>query len=522
MGLISIGGANPFDGQKDPYLSLDSSIDYNDNPNGQIQNTYTLQGLLTGCDKNTLNTLRDDLVRSFDWKEDPSITQNITISGIVSANASQQIIPTSLDFESSNYVGALSYTLKLQVFTGFNEEAIDEESLFDKTHTVTTTINEKGCVNFNTNISCTPNQNLTGCGAIDEANKWIQKQLGLTKIGEVNAQSTYPLQNESLTINPVTSEVSYTSVHGPTCDDAGERNKDEVPGESGLQMAQCIETNTEYPECESAITISTYQGEIYKLNASSDELLEILNTQVLSNHKVIKNLNAQYSAPEGSVTYSFETKEVNGEPAYEPVDEIINDYTVTTNTNEDTGGKTISINGTYKLINPKEKTKDDVLDKPDGEIKSEAESNAGAGSLSLQSESITKNPQEGTKSYSYSWGTDNPDEDGLKGEKGVGGYSISVNPPIQQYEIVPVLNCEDYIIDKGYASQGSISISITAQGSGVSDSIDNIFNDLSADYASNMIITEDTTTTDNNVTTRNVSAIYGGDSVTDKNEVKEL
>jgi len=522
MGLISIGGVNPFNGQKDPYLTMDSSIDYSENPNGQIQNTYTLQGLLTGCDKNTLNTLRDNLVRSFDWKEDSTITENITINGIVSASSSQQIIPTSLDFEASNYVGALSYTLKLQVFTGFNEEAIDEESLIDKTHTVTTTINEKGCVNFNTNISCSPNQNLTECGAIDEANKWIQKQLGLTKIGEVNAQSTYPLQNESLTINPITSEVSYTSVHGHICDDAGERNKDEVPGESGLQMAQCIETNTEYPECKSAITTSTYQGEIYKLGASSDELFQILNEQVLSSHKVTKNMNAQYSAPEGSLTYSFETKEVDGEPAYEPVDEIINDYTVTTNTNEDTGGTTISINGTYRLINPKEKTKDDVLDKSDDEIKSEAESNAGAGSLTLQSKSITTNPQEGTKSYSYSWGTDNPDEDGLDGEKGVGSYSISVAPPINQYEIVPVLNCEDYIIDKGYSSQGTISISITAQGADVSDSIQNTIDNLQGDYVANMTITEDTTSTDGKVTTRNISAIYNGSSSIDKNVVKIL
>ena len=359
MGLIEVNGTNPFNGQKDPYLSLDSSIDYSENPNGQIQNTYTLEGVLTGCNKNTLNTLRDNLVRAFDWKEDPTIPESITIDGIISASASQQIIPVSIDFESSNYVGALSYTIKLEVFTGLNEEAIDEESLIDKTHTVTSTINEKGCVNISTNISCVPNQNLTGCGAIDEANKWIEKQLGITKIGEVSAQSTYPLQNESLTINPITSEVSYSSTHGHNCDGVGQENTQEVPGISGLQIAQCIETDVEHPECEGAISTSRYQGEVHKLGASSDELLGHFSDSILSNHQNIKNLNTQYSSSNDSITFSFEVKEQNGEPVYEPTDEIINDYTVSTDIDHDSGTTTVSINGTYRLINPKEKTKNE-------------------------------------------------------------------------------------------------------------------------------------------------------------------
>jgi hypothetical protein len=516
MGLISIGGVNPFNGQKDPYLTMDSSIDYSENPNGQIQNTYTLQGLLTGCDKNTLNTLRDNLVRSFDWKEDSTITENITINGIVSASSSQQIIPTSLDFEASNYVGALSYTLKLEVFTGFNEEVIDEESLFDKTHTVTTTINEKGCTNISTNISCAPNQNLTGCGAIDEANAWIQKQLGIAKIGEVSAQASYPLQNESLTINPITSEVSYTSTHGHNCDSTDEENKQEVPGIPGLQVAQCVETNVEHPECEGAISTSRHQGEVYKPGGSSDELFGYFDSSILSKHQNPKNLNTQYSSSDNSLTFSFEVKEQNGEPVYEPTDEIINDYTVSTDIDHDAGSKTVSINGTYRLINPKEKTKADVLAKNPDNIAAEAASNAGAGGLDLKSESITTNPQEGTKSYSYSWGTlQNPDDDGsgLAGKAGLFGYSVSVSEPLRQYAIVPVLNCPDYIIDLGYCSKGSINVSATyGTGSGTNNP-GSIVDDMVKSYGGqNSLVTEDTTTTSSDGTkTRNYSATFDAD-----------
>lgn len=518
MGLISINGNNPFDGQKDPYLSMDSNIDYNQNPDGNIKNTYTLQGALTGCDKNTLSSLRDDLVRSFDWKEDSTIPQNININGIVSGDESQQIIPTSLDFEQSNYIGSLAYTIKLEVFTGLAEQGAQGESLVNKTHTVTTSVNEKGCVNVSTNISCSPNENLTGCGGIDEANEWIKKQLGVVQVGQVSAQASYPLQNESLTINPATSEVSYASTHGHNCDQSTpEKDTQDVPGVSGLQVAQCIETNTEQPECGSAISTSRYQGEVYKKGASSDELIGHLNTQILSNHQNIKNLNTQYSSSNDSISFSFEVKEQDGEPVYEPTDEIINDYTVSTSENYDNGSSSLSINGTYKLINPKEKTKDDVLDKDDGEIESEAESNAGAGGFDLKSKSITRNPQDGTLSYSYGWEspTNPDDENGLQGKDGVYNYSVSINEPLRQYAIVPVLgeDCPDYIIDLGYCSKGSVSVNATVE-SGANANGQSIINDMVNSYGGqNMVVTEDSTNTSSDGTvSMSYSATFNSDN----------
>ena len=510
MSLIDINGTNPFDGQKDPYLSLDSTINYSENPNGQIQNTYTLEGLLTGCNKQTLNNLRDDLVRSFDWKEDPTIPNNISIDGVISASSNQQIIPASIDFENSNYIGALSYTIKLNVFTGVLDQA-DDEDLINKTHTETTTINEKGCVNINTNISCVPNQNLTGCGALDAANAWIQKQLGRAQIGSISRQKSYPLQNESLTISPITSEVSYTSSHGHECAEGNEK-KDEVPGGDGLQIAQCVETETERPECKKAISISRHQGEIYKKGADSDQLLGVLKNRILGNHQNIKNLNTQYSSD--SITFSFEVKSRDGEPVYEPTDQIINDYTRTVDQDHDAGTTTISVNGSYKLENPKDKTKDDVLDISNEEIAGTAASIAGPGGLDLKSESITRSPQQGSVSYSFSWGTpqnfDEDSDDNLI--KGVYNYSISVSEAMKQYSIIPVLDpdCPDYIIDLGYCSKGTITVSTTyPTGSDGASAGDAIIQGAVAKYGgANLAVTEDTTTASKDSIARNYAATF--------------
>ena len=64
MGLISIHGANPFDGQADPYLSMDSNISY-ENGKGEVKNNYTLNGVLTGCSKNNINKFTERIGKFF-------------------------------------------------------------------------------------------------------------------------------------------------------------------------------------------------------------------------------------------------------------------------------------------------------------------------------------------------------------------------------------------------------------------------------------------------------------------------
>jgi hypothetical protein len=66
VSLIEIHGSNPFliNGavQADPYISLSSSVDSQDYV---INNSYKLDGVLTGCSYGELAVARDALVRSF-------------------------------------------------------------------------------------------------------------------------------------------------------------------------------------------------------------------------------------------------------------------------------------------------------------------------------------------------------------------------------------------------------------------------------------------------------------------------
>ena len=76
MSLITINGVNPFSGQSDPYISLSSNISY-EGGEGEIKNTYTLNGAITGCNKQALIDLQTGLAYSFDWERDVTIPQNI-------------------------------------------------------------------------------------------------------------------------------------------------------------------------------------------------------------------------------------------------------------------------------------------------------------------------------------------------------------------------------------------------------------------------------------------------------------
>lgn len=503
MSLILINGQNPFQGQRDPYLSMDSTISYQDNPNGDIQNIYNLEGALTGCDKNTLNNLRDDLVRSFDWKEDPTIPANIEISGVISSNSNHRLIPTSINFDNSNYIGALSYQITIESFTGFNQDS-SEDQLINKTHTVTTDIDENECVSISTNIGCSPNQNLTGCNSIEIAKEWIEEQLGVVKIGQVTLESQYPLKNESLSINPFTSEVNYSSSHGFECD---KEEKDEVPGISGLQIAHCIESENTDPECGKSIAIERHQGEVYKKDADEQELLQYLKDEVLLKYPNINELNTTYSAQEDNITFSFNVGSEEGEKH----GSVTNDYSITTNTDHDTGEVTISINGSYSQQNSKTSGKSKALSIPDQTIQNTAQTNAGAGRGILTSKSITRNPTEGTVSYSFSYKipvNGSQTTNSLAGISGLNSYSISVKEPLKQYAIVQVLNCPDKIIDLGYCSDGETTVNMTYE-SGANQQANNFGINLAKTNAgANGTVTQDSTSVNNNAVTTTYTVSY--------------
>jgi len=457
MSLITIHGINPFDGQADPYLSLSSQISYEGGV-GEVLNSYTLDGVITGCDKNTLINLQTGIVDKFDWERDPTIPQNIKISGVIEASAQSQIVPNSLSFENSNYIGAISYTLSLDVYTGRDINS-EQDDLIEKVHTETTNIDEKECVSISTSISCQPNQNLTGCGAIEAANKWISGQLGQTKLGEITRTKNLPLANESLTINPLTSSISYTSSHGGDCGDTTEAGAPHT----GFKLAYCSESSLKDNNCISGNVINQYNGEVYRSGASETQLIEYLNNNLLTGFPNKNKFSANYQSSQDSITFSFETMSNSGGLVYEPRDLIIDDYTTSIEIDHNDNSTSYSVNGNIFILNKTSDHNNTILSMSNQEILSRAKTNID-GEGSLISLSINRQDQEGTISYSARFGDGNGNDD--KEVERISSSSVSVNPPLYNYSVKYTM-C-DYAISKSLCpSRGSVSASVTSpSGSG--------------------------------------------------------
>jgi hypothetical protein len=458
MGLITINGVNPFSGQSDPYISLSSNISY-EGGEGDIKNTYTLNGAITGCNKQALIDLQTGLAYSFDWERDATIPQNIKISGVIEASPTSQIVPVSLNFDSSNYIGAINYTLTLELFTGLLRPTEEEENLIEKAHTETTNIDENECVSISTNISCQPNQNLTGCGAIEAANRWISGQLGKTKLGEITRTKNLPLNSESLTINPITSSVSYSSQHGQDCDDITEAGAPHT----GFQMAYCTESDLEDNNCVSGNSITKYNGEVYKSGAIESDLIQYLNDNLLTGFPNHNNLSIDYTNSQDSIVFSFDSlSNVNG-LVYEPRDLLIDDYTTTIDINHENSSKSYSVDGTISILNKTYESNNTVLEMTTSEVLNRAKDHIN-GEGPLSSISINRNDQEGTLSYSAKFSDgNNPDEN----ESGISNRSVSYTPSLYQYTVRHTLECEYAISKSRCPNRGSVSASVTAiSGSG--------------------------------------------------------
>ena len=466
MSLITITGSNPFEGQSDPYLSIDSSLPASEAT--LFETSYKLNGVITGCSYNDLAAKRDAIANAFDWKRNQSITGDIQISGVIGAGGAHAIIPQSISFEASNYLGSLNYDISLQVFTGYDGD-LNANNIINKVHTETVNINEKGCVSVSTSVSCEPNSNLAGCGGIDAVNEWIQERLTQNKLGYTSRQRALPLQNESVTINPITSAVQYQKAEGEDC---GNILNAGAPGGSPYQLTHCTEEAIDNLSCpdDSRVVTVTHKGEIYGSGKSDGELMAELNSQLLYTYDGISAFSATYVAQADKITYGFVTEEDgNGNPVYRPKDLVLNNYKVSFTTDHDKGGESASVGGDVIVVNPIKKTKTAINSYPLSDTKLKAQSLVGS-SLPLSSQSNTRDTDAGTLSYSYNFNSEVPDpNDGisLDGFSGVSTYSVSVNPPMQEYTAIPNLNCDDLIFKDTTVTRGLIAISLNAtSGSG--------------------------------------------------------
>ena len=466
MSLIKIRGVNPFAGQSDPYITLDTSVSYDDGPQGVITNSYSLQGTLTGCSVTELTNRRDALVNSFDWKNDTGIIENIEIVGVVAASPTAQIIPTNLSFDASNYIGALPYSISLDVFTGFGDED-DDQDLINKTHTESTSIAEDGCITRNISIGVEPNSNLSHCNAIEKANQWISGQLGVTKLGQIEVQSKYEIQNESLDINPISSSLSYSRsesncTNGPNTADAGL---------TGLHFAYCIDSDTNQGACptDQQEVTQTYNGEVYSTGNTIAELVREIKTRLFPSMVGIESFNATYDEAASNITFSAQRKtDGDGNPIAVPQDLVVNKYTLTESTNYDEGGDgtTVgSVQGTVEVMNPVTVDPLSVNTTFDPTTMIDVAKGVSDGPTKLTQQSVTYNDVKGGISYSYGFGVGTgPDSDvpDLEGVSGLASWTIDYKPPLTKHETVATLNCPDFLLDLGYSDRGSIGVTVVA------------------------------------------------------------
>jgi hypothetical protein len=469
MSLITVFGDNPFEGQSDPYVGMDSSITYDDSPQGTVVNTYSLNGVLTGCSVQELSTLRDNLVTAFDWKARTGIIENIVIEGLVEASPARQIIPSSLSFESSTYIGALGYTMNLDVFTGF--EATEKDDLYNKTHTVSTSIAADGCITINTTLGCEPNSNLAHCDALEKANQWISGQLGVARLGDITMATTYDLLNESLDIDPRGGAISYSRSES-NCKDNKQNTQQ---GLAGRHFEYCIDENIEGLSCPTGCQINTqtYRGEVYDTGASIDQLVGEIKTQLFPTMQGITEFSASYDESQSNITFSA-TKKIDGygAPLNTPQDVVVNDYTITTNTdyNREKVVTLGSVNGKLYVENPTSLSPFSVNTDFDANTVKQLAKGVCNVPTKLTQQSVTYDNIKGGVSYNYGFSEANGPDDGvptLEGVSGLSEWSVDYTPPLNKFEIVANLNCEDMVVDLNYADRGSINITVNSvSGSG--------------------------------------------------------
>ena len=478
MGVITIGAADPFINQSDPYVTSSMTAD-----GGSATTDYIFNGQLTGCSLEILFGLRDGLVDSFDWKADPEIISKIDIVGIQTATKEDPLVPVSLSFDNSSYKGSLGYTLTIRWSQKQEDDDDDDDNeiqLINKTWTVSEEENEKGCKTTTTNMSCVPNTNSPDhCdeAALEAATQWVSANIQKDSLS--NSLEDSSVDSESLTMNPITSEVKYTSTSSNNCENQEKANT--PTDESGkISYTHCTESTTEYTKCEKGYNIVTtrHNGEVYKPSGEWDELMDELNDSLMSNYDGVQDFGGSLDRG-GSLTYSFTTQvDGNGDPIPKPKTQIINSQAISNSityngaagaeSKEESSSR--SINGSLFWLNST--GGDKSVAEAAGYSQSDVKATVSSAGRRLSSWSFTEDPIANTVSYNATLNSIPDDEDpdegpALDGYSGVTSYSVAYTPPLGTYDLVPNMNCEDLVFKMGYSSKGSITISVNAtSGSG--------------------------------------------------------
>ena len=536
MSIIEINGENPFRGQSEPYLSLQSSIDQE---GLNVTNTYSLNGVLTGCSYEELETSRDALVTSFDWKESDLITGRLNISGVTTGEinaggvweSSNPIFPRSISFSSSNYLGSVQYTIDLDEINSYNNN--EGDGIVDKVHTETTSTTEDGCVSVSLELSCSPDANMQECWGLESGSNWISGRLNQPDVGYLSRESQMPLKTEALTIDPTTLAVSYSSSYGTDCDEGSSNVAGGGAPSKDYDFTHCKESAVGNENCsaETSLATVTHKGELYSSGKNESELLEKLDDEILDTYDgAINEYNITYNNATDTVNYEFKVLEnASGTTQYTPVDLTYNNQTITKTEDHLRNQTTTTVAGNVSLIGPDEKGPAAINNHPEDTVKSEAKSEAGPDE-NLTSEEFTRDTTAGTINYSYSFSSEaDPNSNvSLDGFSGVSQYSVDVSLPVQEYETVPVLDCDDLIFEGPGTSLASATISITSVPGPGYDMEE--WNGKCRDHLLNTFIptrqgqntTADTSTTANYGLQTKYSFTFTASSVTTKNDPDKI
>ena len=124
---------------------------------------------------------------------------------------------------------------------------------------------------------------------------------------------------------------------------------------------------------------TSYNGEVYKSGASEQDLVEFFNTGFINDYPNRKNLSINYNNQQDSITFSFVCLTRSGEFVYEPVNYILDDYTITKDIDHTQQIETQSVDGSLSILNNISRNKDDAINVTDQSVIGRANTHAGRG-----------------------------------------------------------------------------------------------------------------------------------------------
>lgn len=463
MAIFKINGVDPFAGYGDPFIGYSQSYEEMEG-GGEIcgggsykQNiavySIDINGVITGCTFDELNTIRDDIYDSFT----PDRVESIYVTGLdLPAAASFKV--DSINFQTSNYVGVVPYTISCTV----KDKLPDDEPILSRTHKLDFNINAFG------DNTCTYTIGAQGmetgdCSGLSYAVNWVTSNMiasaatngeGLLKyngIGTVknpNQQMLLVTQSESIdranssyerSFNYKASKEDFLVVHDKsvTTDEA---------------MDGCSTTKNYRG------TFSFYTQNVIDPVFQKQKLFDAYNqyaNSVLPSKTTARNVT--YDSGSNSLNYSF-----SNPPPYAGELQVVYDYTSTTNTPEE-GEKTYSVNGrAFCEVGAIDDRKDTLDAITDDSIITRMKGWAGAG-LEYDRVSVSRDKINGEISFNGTFQKASVlnalNKNALDGVKGLSSCSISLTVPRHEFGVSYVLGCDPVYIDLNQKSRAQLSVS---------------------------------------------------------------